>query len=636
VCEQDDRVLRRVAQALSYTLPARPAFVADAENDLEALAQAYGLRTRRVALDDRLWQRGGLPLIVWQQGIPIALLPDAHGYRWEQAGQQQKITPQIAAQFEPHALLIYPPLASKPVSITQLLTFGWHWSDGWRVLLTAVLNGMAWSTLPVAAHSLAQGQPVGVVLPLVVSAVITSLFLSYAQTGFTARLSLRMDVLRTAALQDRLLRLETPAPPSTAQAIHQLTTATWLQTGLRGIELGVLLLIGLGLGLGILWGWVLVGLGLVLAMPFFVPLNGANTEPYLQRLRLLVRGIPQARVRGPNHEVAAYADWQTDYENRRQGLIRVQRAQVIVTAGEALLIVVGVVLMLPVLQGDGAVLRGGLALLIGWQAVNFLRLLRTALPELCGQLAHLQPLLNATLHPPRPAPASISGAVELRGMSCGLLQELSLRIPEQQCVAVIGPNGAGKSLLLRAIFGLEALDQGEILFDEQAMSAVSLSGLRAQIGAVLPQSRIYPGSLYFNIVGYRPLPMEAAWEAARIAQIEPFIRALPMGMQTIVDEGGGVLSHGERIRVLIARAVAQRPRLLLLDDVTSALDEPTEAALMRQLLTLDATLVLVTQRPSVLAFADQVVVLEAGRLAPAGVFAQWWGQQGWLPPPVTR
>lgn len=629
--EHNDRVLRCIARSLGISLPTQPP-VASTGDDLESLVLAYGLRTRRVALDDRLWGRGGLPLVVWQQGIPHALLPDAHGYHWEHEGRRQKITPQIAARFEPHALLIYPPFSSKPVSITQLLTFGWHWSDGWRVLLTAVLQGLAWFLLPVAAHLLVQGQPTGAIIPLVLCAVIVSFCLAYAQTGYSARLALRMDVLRTAALRDRLLRLDRPAKPPTVQAIHQLHSASWVQSGLRGIELALLLMIGLGLGLWLLWGWVLVGLGLVIIVSLHAPHNTTNSESYRHRLRLLVRSIPQARVRGPDHEAAAYNEWQADYEDHRQGLIHWQRLQGIFTAGEALLIVAGVALLLPLLHGDGAVLRGGLVLLIGWQAITFLHLLRAALPELCGQLAHLQPLLQATLEPPRPAPSPISGAVELHRMSCGVLQPLSLHIPPKQCVAVIGPNGAGKSLLLRAIFGLEALTQGEIVFDDQAMSAVSLAGLRAQIGAVLPQSRIYPGSLYFNIVGYRSLSMEAAWEAARIAQLEPFIRALPMGMQTIVDEGGAVLSHGERIRLLIARAVAQRPRLLLLDDVTSALDEPTEAALMRQLLTLDATIVLVTQRPSALAFADQVIVLEAGRLAPMGTFARWWIEQGWLPP----
>jgi ABC-type bacteriocin/lantibiotic exporter with double-glycine peptidase domain len=634
VSERDDRVLRCIARSLRIALPAQPP-VASIGDDLEALAQAYGLRTRWVALDDRLWGQGGLPLIVWQEGIPYALLPAAHGYHREYEGRQQQITPQIAARFKAHALLIYPTFSSNPISLTHLLTFGWHGSDGWRVLLTALLQGLAWLALPVAAHLLAQGQRAGAIIPLVLCAVIASLCLAYAQTGYTARLALRMDVLRTAALQDRLLRLETPAPTSTAQAIHQLHSVSWVQPALKGVELALLLVIGLGVGLGFLWVWVLVGMGLVITLTLRTPVNGTDMEGYRHRLRRLVRGIPQARVRGPDHEAAAYDEWQADDEQQRQRSIRWQRAQVVLPAGEGLLIVAGVALLLPLLPGDGAVLRGGLALLIGWQAINFMRGLRAALPDMRGQLAHLQPLLQAKLPAPRPVPSPISGAVELRGMSCGLLQDVSLRIPAKQCVAIIGPNGAGKSLLLRAIFGLEALAQGDISFDDQVMSVVSLTGLRAQIGAVLPQSRIYPGSLYFNIVGYRSLSTEAAWEAARIAQLEPFIRALPMGMQTIVDEGGAVLSHGERIRVLIARAVAQRPRLLLLDDVTSALDEPTESALMHQLRTLDATIILVTQRPSALSFADQVVVLEAGKLAPAGAFARWWSQQGWLPTPLN-
>jgi ATP-binding cassette subfamily C protein len=136
------------------------------------------------------------------------------------------------------------------------------------------------------------------------------------------------------------------------------------------------------------------------------------------------------------------------------------------------------------------------------------------------------------------------------------------------------------------------------------------------------------GDLFTNIAGSSPATLEDAWEAARMAGFDEDIRAMPMGMHTVISEGASTLSGGQRQRLMIARAIVQRPRILFFDEATSALDNRTQAIVTESLDRLNATRIVIAHRLSTILHADRIFVIEAGRIVQTGTYAELIEQEG--------
>jgi NHLM bacteriocin system ABC transporter ATP-binding protein len=251
--------------------------------------------------------------------------------------------------------------------------------------------------------------------------------------------------------------------------------------------------------------------------------------------------------------------------------------------------------------------------------------------------ARARPLLQTPPETRRDAhaPGPLSGAVELNrvtfGYSAGaapVLQELSFSVAPGEYVALVGPSGSGKSTILRLLLGFEQPGAGTVLYDGRPLSSLDPAAVRRQVGVVLQHGRLRQGSILENIGGGHPIGLEEAWAAARLAGFAEEIRALPMGMHTVVPEAGGTLSGGQRQRLMIARALARRPRLLLLDEATSALDNRTQAVVTESLAGLALTRIVVAHRLSTIGQVDRVLVLNRGRLVQSGSFRELLDQPG--------
>jgi len=185
-------------------------------------------------------------------------------------------------------------------------------------------------------------------------------------------------------------------------------------------------------------------------------------------------------------------------------------------------------------------------------------------------------------------------------------------------VALVGPSGSGKSTLLRLLLGFEQPESGSIFFDGQELGGLDLLALRRQIGVVLQNGRLMPGDLFSNIVGSTGAVLEDAWEAARMSGLDGDIKAMPMGMHTVVSEGGSTLSGGQRQRLMIARAIVTRPRILLFDEATSALDNRTQQIVADSLAGLRATRLVIAHRLSTVIHADRICVVQKGTVVQSG------------------
>ena len=221
-----------------------------------------------------------------------------------------------------------------------------------------------------------------------------------------------------------------------------------------------------------------------------------------------------------------------------------------------------------------------------------------------------------------------------------ILKGVSFTVPAGKTVAVVGPSGAGKSTISRILYRFYEIKSGRVLIDGQDIRDVTQDSVRAAIGIVPQDTVLFNDTIRYNIkYGRIEASDEEIEQAARLAQIEPFIRQLPDGFQSMVGERGLKLSGGEKQRVAIARTILKNPPILLLDEATSALDTHTEREIQSALkeVSRNRTTLVIAHRLSTVVDADEILVLDQGRiiergkhgelLAKHGAYAGMWNRQ---------
>ena len=178
------------------------------------------------------------------------------------------------------------------------------------------------------------------------------------------------------------------------------------------------------------------------------------------------------------------------------------------------------------------------------------------------------------------------------------------------------------------LLGFEQPLSGAVYYDGHDLDTIDITSVRRQLGVVLQDSKIMSGSIYENIVSGSISTIGQAWDAARAAALEEDINQMPMGMHTVVSEGGSNLSGGQRQRLLLARALVLRPSILILDEATSALDNRTQAAVMDNLNHLNVTRIIAAHRLSTIRRAARIYVIDGGRVVQEGTFASLSGEEG--------
>ncbi|GAA3413593.1 NHLP family bacteriocin export ABC transporter peptidase/permease/ATPase subunit [Streptosporangium vulgare] len=228
----------------------------------------------------------------------------------------------------------------------------------------------------------------------------------------------------------------------------------------------------------------------------------------------------------------------------------------------------------------------------------------------------------------------LRGAVTVIGLSTGydartpVLRDVSLNIPPGARVAIVGASGSGKTTLGRVLVGLVEPSAGQVRFDGIPLEELDRRWLRRQVGVVTQQPHLFAGTVKANIAGFSGLSEQAVEYAARVAEIHDEIVRLPQGYDTDIGEGGARLSGGQRQRLALARALACRPRILLLDEPTASLDAVTEERIRRNLLRLGQTQIIIAHRLSTIRDADLIVVLDRGQVAEAGTHHELMARGG--------
>ncbi len=238
----------------------------------------------------------------------------------------------------------------------------------------------------------------------------------------------------------------------------------------------------------------------------------------------------------------------------------------------------------------------------------------------------------------------VSGGIELTNVSFRyadsmplVIDNLSLNIRPGQYIALVGSTGCGKSTLVRLLLGFEKPQKGAIYYDRRDLSTLDLKSLRSKIGCVMQNGKLFFGDIFSNITVSAPwLTLDDAWEAAEVAGIADDIRAMPMGMHTVIAEGQGGISGGQKQRLMIARAVAPKPKILILDEATSALDNVTQKKVSEALDGLKCTRIVIAHRLSTIRQCDRIIVLDQGKIVEDGTYEELIAENGYFAELVAR
>lgn len=247
-------------------------------------------------------------------------------------------------------------------------------------------------------------------------------------------------------------------------------------------------------------------------------------------------------------------------------------------------------------------------------------------------LERLRPILEAKseISEKKTMVTSLHGAIEINNLSFRydetqpyVLDNISLKIKPRQYVAIVGKTGCGKSTLMKILLGFETPQKGGVYYDRKDINSIDLLSLRKKIGVVMQNGKLFSGDILSNITVCAPwLTLDEAWEAAERAGLADDIRKMPMGMNTRISEGQGGISGGQKQRLMIARAIAPKPAILMFDEATSALDNITQKIVSDSLAELNCTRIVIAHRLSTIRQCDRIILLDDGKIAGDGTYEE--------------
>jgi NHLM bacteriocin system ABC transporter ATP-binding protein len=659
--------LQVVGEAIGIEILPPPRGAVGATVDpVDTIARASGVRTRKIIFEGPWWKVDTGPVLTWLKadGTPVAVVPrKRNGYEIVDPadGSRTPVDEETAKLLDEDGYMLYRPLPAHPLTGRDVVTFMLRplVPDLRRLgvyaliaaglsLLTPVVTKQIFSTV---VPGLQRSNLVWLTLLLVVFAISSFTFALAQQIAFL-RLQGRGSTDVQAALWDRVLDLPLPffrSYPAASLAMRVMgieqirllatsavvTAILAIPIGIANLALAFILSPTLGLfGAGAL---LVVASVMVLLIRYQVPrqrlVQDATNDLFGVSMGL-VESVGKLRVADASRR--GFAEWGSRFTMLKKRFYDAQLGFAAVTSFTAaapaigtLMIIVGATTLKPGSLSGATFLAFNTAFIQALAAITGL----TAVATFAAQAVPLWENTAPILQSPRETdevkadPGELRGLIEMSHVSFRyaadgplILDDVTFTAEPGEFVAFVGPSGAGKSSVMRILLGFETPEVGTTRYDGKDLDSVDPRALRRQMGVVTQSARLMAGDIFTNIVGARPLTVEDAWEAAEIAGIKETIEELPMGMHTFVSEGAGTFSGGQRQRMLIARAVVGRPRILLFDEATSALDNKTQAAVSEAIEHLRATRIVIAHRLSTVRAADKIVVLQAGKIVQQGTY----------------
>ncbi len=658
-----------------------PDNIQDMNEVLEYQMRPYGIMRRTVRLD-RGWYKDAVGAMLGTRkddGSVVALLPfGLAGYRFfdRKSNRFVRLNRHTEEMIEQEAIAFYKPFPLKKMGIpdlgrylieqlapADLVMLGLAMLAVTLVgLLSPKLNMLLFSDV-LDSGSLWLLAGVGIFM---VCVSISSLLLGVVQSFASSRLTTKMDLNVQAASMMRVLSL--PVDFFKQYGAGELSGRVGYVSQLADQLIGMVLSTGVGSLFSLLYMFPIFSYAPALVVPAllmtFATLVVSIVTTFMQmhiskQMMLLgtkesgmsyalISGIQKIRLSGA--EKRAFARWGKLYAEQAQlsynPPIFLKVSGVISTA----------VSMLGTFVIYYAAVRSGVSVsqyyafnaAYGMMSGAFLSLasIATTVAAIKPTLDMAKPILETVpeIDENKAVVTRLSGGVELSNVTFryredmpAVLDNLSLKIRPGQYVAIVGKTGCGKSTLMRILLGFEKPQKGSVYYDGRDLKTLDPKSLRRRIGAVMQNGKLFTGDIFSNITISAPwLTLNDAWEAAEVAGLAEDIRQMPMGMNTLISEGQGGISGGQRQRLMIARAIAPKPRILMFDEATSALDNITQKQVSEALDKMKCTRIVIAHRLSTIRQCDRIIVLDGGHIIEDGTYDELIAKNGFFAELVAR
>ena len=683
---EDERLIAREAldDVLKYYhyKPAQvPDGITDVDKQMEYVLRPTGMMVREVYLEDN-WQNDAFgPMLGYMKdsGATVALIPGKiYGYTYKDpaTGRKMRVTRKTAGMFAREAMCFYQPLPMKKLGIPDLLLYMKKCISSSDMILIAL------ATLAVTLVGMIEPQVYNLVTGTVMkthnmnllagtavfllSSAFASQLISLVRTLLMNRINTKTSQAVEASVMMRILSL--PVSFFRRFSSGELSSRASSVSSLCSMILNNVLSVGLSSLMSLLyvtqifhyapelvWPSMLV-IGATVTMTVATSLAQIGISRKKMKLSAeesgmsyaILNGIQKIRLAGSEKRV--FARWGRLYaENARLEYnppMFLKIGPVITTA----ISLAGTIVLYYLAVESGVAQNEYYAFSAAYgrvmAAFNSLTGIAISAAMIRPVLEMAEPILKAEpeVAEEKQVVEKTSGQIEMSHITFRydentpyILEDLSLKINAGEYVAIVGRTGCGKSTLVRLLLGFEKPERGAIYYDRHELNKLDPRSLRKHIGVVIQNGQLFQGDIFSNITISAPqLTLDEAWEAAETAGIAQDIREMPMGMQTIISEGQGGISGGQKQRLMIARAIAPKPKILIFDEATSALDNKTQKQVSDALDKLKCTRIVIAHRLSTIRNCDRILVMDKGAIIEEGTYEQLMERRGVFADLVSR
>ena len=673
VPQDDGSALRQVLEALGISdYELEDDDLMTPEEQLTGILRPRGIMMRDIRLTNNWWRHCVGPLLGYaKDGRLVALIPTATGlgYKFrEQDGTLVKVGHrEMETKLQEKAVTFTKALPLRPLRLRDFLSFTWGAVSGPNALLllvcalvvvllgmftpmanklifdTVIPTGDAYDLLPITG--------------LLVGVAIGSLLLTLTRNLYIIRIKniTEQHVQNAVMARTFLLSPTFFSKNSSGELTAKLQNVSLLASLVNETIVGVLLSAVLSIiyliqvyvyGGALLWPALVIIIAqvalLVLNYRRCVSILVKHIERSAKLSGLeynLFAGIQKLKLTGSENR--AFARWLDNYGSPAQLIYNPKLPSRLYPALTAFLGLGGTMLIFACTLYNGVSPSDYIAFSSAFGMMTAaLAQLNTLIPQIAQihpLLESVKPILEAVPEMEEKAPqvGFLSGSIEVSGLSFRyqedgplILDDLNLTINPGEYVGIVGKSGCGKSTLMRLLLGFEQPLTGGIYYDNFDLAKVDKASLRRKIGCCLQSGSLFTGDLFHNITITAPWAThEDAWEALRMACLEDDVKRMPMGLHTVVSEGGGGFSGGQKQRLLIARALISKPNIIFFDEATSALDNISQKVVSDNLDKLKCTRVVIAHRLSIIRHCDRIIVLDKGRISEQGTFDELWANK---------
>jgi len=657
-----------------------PEDIEDRNDQLEYLLRPTGIMRRMVKLQGKWWHDAAGPMLGQTvNGDTVALIPKgASGYSFfdYKTGKRTKLSKKNKSYICEDAYCFYYPLPLKKLGISDLIKYmlkSLAKADIMCIVFASLFASLVGLFTPYITKliyaNVIPSNETGLLIPvaiMLIGVTVSTMLIGITKSLLTTRIHTKLSINVESAAMSRTLSLpveffkqyNTGELSLRVSSIHELCDdliSAFLSTGLTTLFSFVYLaqIISFAPALA-LPAMIIIVLQLVITV--VTSLTQLNLTRYHMKATAKLNGLTFSifsgiqKIKLTGAEKRIFAKWGQTYKQEAKFtynpplLIKIQP------------IFAGIISML------GMVILYYNAAVSGVSVANYMAfnsaygMVSGAIMSLAGiamTFANIRPIMEMAEPILKAQPeigenkkivTKLSGQIEINNITFRyneamplVIDNLSLKIQSGQYIAIVGKTGCGKSTLMRLLLGFENPQKGAIYYNGQDLAKIDLRSLRQNIGAVMQNGKLFTGSILSNITVSAPwLGTKEAWEAAELAGIADDIRAMPMGMQTMISEGSGGISGGQRQRLLIARAIVSKPRILIFDEATSALDNITQKHVSDALDSLNSTRIVIAHRLSTIRHCDRIIVLEGGCIREDGNYEELIQNGGYFAELVER